>query len=224
MRNVQLLIFDLEGTLLRPDDIVPEAIYGAIEETNEKFQSAVEYPEEETIWSWVGQPDFSVIKAIDPDLKKEPAEYMRLVMNKLMQELIEEGAGALYEGALDALKVLKVMGYRIAIICNYGRDYLITVLDYFNLYDYVDFSVCMEDVGHTDARDMIEDVLNNQQILPSETVFIGDRRSDIMIARELDIGGVGCEWGLGSAQELEDADRTVASPYDWVELFNPSVE
>src|SRR5262249_7170283 len=131
VRNARLLIFDLEGTLLWPEDMILEAVYGAIEETNKKFGLDIGYPEEQQVREWVGQPDFRIVEAIDPSIPMEPAAYLRRVMNERMRESIEAGSVSLYGGARDALKALKSMGHQIAIACNYGRDYLIAVLDYF---------------------------------------------------------------------------------------------
>ncbi|MBI1746239.1 MAG: HAD family hydrolase [Acidobacteria bacterium] len=219
MRDAQLLIFDLEGTLLRPNDMILESIYGAIETINNQYDLGIDYPDEKQVKNLIGQPDFQIVKSLDPNIDPEPADGLRTVMNDLMREMIEEGSADLYDGAREALQALKSMGHQIAVTCNYGRAYLFSVLDYFDLYDFVDFSICIEDVGHAGSIWMLEDILENRLALPDESALIADRKIDFDAAHDVNMQAIGCEWGFGTADELREANATVSSLYELVEFF-----
>ncbi len=46
----------------------------------------------------------------------------------------------------------------------------------------------------------------------TRAVMVGDRSFDVIAARAHGIGVIGVTWGIGTAQELADADRLIAHP------------
>jgi len=57
--------------------------------------------------------------------------------------------------------------------------------------------------GKRDIIKLVLDTLNPELALTA--VMIGDRKHDILGARELGIYSIGVTWGYGSRRELEDA-------------------
>jgi phosphoglycolate phosphatase len=53
-----------------------------------------------------------------------------------------------------------------------------------------------------------------QQLGPTRAVMVGDRSFDILAARAHGLPSIGATWGIGTAEELQDAgaDRLIATP------------
>jgi phosphoglycolate phosphatase len=58
-----------------------------------------------------------------------------------------------------------------------------------------------------------------QQLGPTRAVMVGDRSFDILAARAHGLPSIGVTWGIGTAEELEDAgaDRLIATPKELAE-------
>jgi len=49
---------------------------------------------------------------------------------------------------------------------------------------------------------------------PTRAVMVGDRSFDVIAAHAHGLPAIGVTWGIGSAEELHDADRLIAAPYE----------
>lgn len=219
MKNIELIIFDLDGTLFKPDQVIVKAVYQAIESTSNQFGLDIKYPSREKIYASLGQLDYRFVDELDLNLNPEQADYLKSSIAEIEGKLVEQGIGRLYDGALETLKSLKDLGYQLAIASNLGREYLLALLDHFDLDQFIDFSVCIDDVGRAEKRDILEEIINNQEVLSSEVVFVADRESDFLAAKELDIKTIGCTWGFGRDEELRLADYRVSSFDALVKVF-----
>ena len=56
----------------------------------------------------------------------------------------------------------------------------------------------------SDTRTALKDVISILYITPENTVMVGDRKYDVLAAREFGIRTVGCAWGHAPAGELEE--------------------
>jgi phosphoglycolate phosphatase len=61
------------------------------------------------------------------------------------------------------------------------------------------------DGSYSDKTELLEHILENQGITPDNAVMIGDRRFDMIGAKNHGIRALGVLWGYGSAEELESA-------------------
>lgn len=219
MENIRLIIFDLDGTLFRPGEVAVEALYSALEETAREFQIDIRFPEEEEIYRSLGQLDYRFIESLNLNLNKEQAEHLLKTFGEIESMLIEEGEGELYEGAVAALQILKDSGYQLALASCLRRDYLLAIMDHFDLDRYIDFAVSIDDVGRGEETEILSEIIDNQGALPSETAYVADRETNFRAARQIGIIAVGCAWGFGEASELRQADYVVDSFSELVDLF-----
>ena len=74
--------------------------------------------------------------------------------------------------------------------------------------------------GGTKA-DVIRAALATLNATPEETAMVGDRRHDMIGAREVGATGVGALWGFGDEQELTEsgAAALAATPADLLRIF-----
>lgn len=219
MKGIKLAIFDLEGTLFDPGEEAVEGVYEAIDATAGQFGLDLRYPSESEAHRVLGEPDYPIIDRLGLGLTPEQAIFLRSKISEVQSELIGEGMGELREGALQALERLKAMGLRIVLASTGSRDYLLSIMDRFDLGDLVEFAICMDDIGFGEKLELIAEVLSNQGVLASEAAFIADTATDFEAARQAEITSIACSWGYGEEHELAEADRRVDSFEELVELF-----
>ncbi len=224
MKGIKLAIFDLEGTLFDPGDEAVEGVYEAIDATAGQFALDLHYPSEPEIYKLLGEPDYPRIEGLGLSLTPEQVVFLRAKISELQGELIAEGMGQLREGAIEAMERLRGLGMRIALASTASRNYLLSIMDRFDLGELVEFAICMDDIGLGEKLELLTEILSNQGVLASEAAFIADTSTDFEAARQVDITSIGCSWGYGEEHELAEADRRVDSFEELVELFEAQLD
>jgi phosphoglycolate phosphatase len=112
------------------------------------------------------------------------------------------------------------MGYLLAIQSSDDRDYLLAVIDYFELDRYIDISICSGDIGRREPELKLLEILEKEELLRSEAILISNRGIELDMARRLGVTAIGCLWGEGDESELQPADQLVESPAELVALLS----
>ena len=116
-----------------------------------------------------------------------------------------------YPGASDCLNTLKQNGFHLVIATSKMKRMAESVLNSFNLRTNFEVVGGRDDEGrlHTKA-DVIRDIIKelNLEKEKEHILMIGDRKYDIIGAREVGLDTVGVLFGYGSRKELEDAGAT----------------
>ncbi len=63
----QLVIFDLDGTLFDPTNVIIKALYQAIDSTEKQFGIDIKYPNRAEILKLVGEADSKFIEGLELD-------------------------------------------------------------------------------------------------------------------------------------------------------------
>jgi phosphoglycolate phosphatase-like HAD superfamily hydrolase len=127
--------------------------------------------------------------------------------------LIESDAGKIYPGIEEFLLNCLKADISIALGAEAGRDYLIAVLDRYQLDSTIQVALCAEEFGTGGSGEMILDIMRQTEVNPSETLVLGTRLHTFQAAHALDILTIGCAWGIHQHAGLAEADfqaRTVA--------------
>jgi len=104
-----------------------------------------------------------------------------------------------YNGAIEILKTLKEKGFYIAIVSNAPRNYIVKVLEYYDVY--INYLICYHDVlKHKPHPQGIYQVLDYFKISNTETVYIGDNNIDYYTAKNANIKFFGVPWGTFDKQ------------------------
>ena len=115
-----------------------------------------------------------------------------------------------YAGIPDVLAALKQAGKTLLVATSKPEIYTNRILEHFDLARYFDVVAgATMDETRNEKADIIAYAL--KQIAdadPSKIVMIGDRKFDILGARENGIDSIGVLYGYGSRAELEEAQAT----------------
>jgi AHBA synthesis associated protein len=205
----QLVVFDLDGTLIDSRKVMLEAFCTAFEETGGEGTAPVH-----EFLSLLGAPFPSILEALGL-----PSE-MDSVFRRLAGERIDQIT--LHEGAVDASRRLKDAGTPVALLTGKDRKRTQAILHYWGLKGLFDDLVCGDDplAGKPDPEGLLHlcEALGAE---PRSTIMIGDSALDITSGRRANAMTVGCLWGMGQFDELRSAgaDHLVADAVDLTTLL-----
>jgi phosphoglycolate phosphatase len=139
-------------------------------------------------------------------------EMTEIAVKKYREYFAEKGIfeNELYPGIIEMLKRVKAGGARTAMATSKVTEYAERIAVHFEIREYFDFICGSEWSGGRSAKkEIISDTLKLFCATPERAVMFGDRKYDIIGAREAGIDGIGVSWGFGSIEELKEAGATV---------------
>ncbi|MCX7710480.1 MAG: HAD family hydrolase [Clostridia bacterium] len=213
MKNYEVILFDLDGTLTDSKPGITKSVqyalnkFGIIENDLEKLEHFVGPPLKDSFMHSYGFSEEKALTAV---------RYYR-------EYFAEKGMfdNSVYPGIENLLKVLKEKGKRIAVATSKPTVYSISILEHFGLYGYFDMVVGSNLDGTRTAKSEVIDcaLLEYRAYNKSQVVMVGDRMHDILGAKENGIDSVAVFYGYGTEKEISNCcpTYTVGSVQ---ELFN----
>lgn len=211
MKDIKLLIFDLDGTLFKTETVDIRAINDALVKNGYRVKS---YDE--------------ILNVIGLTLK----DVCRVLINKVDEDVINQFSrdiiafeqtyireyGELYEGVLDCLNALKEKGYTLCICSNGNKEYVLGITNKFELFNIFD-DICYSRDGISKTQAV--GILKHQYKVDS-FIMVGDRTSDIE-ATLLNGGiSIGVSYGFGKdeillanyvADNIQEVEKIIMSIY-----------
>ena len=201
--SYSICLFDLDGTLTDPKLGITKSFQYAL-------SSFGIYEELDSLTKFIGPPlresfrDF--YRFSDSDTEK--------AVTKFREYFAEAGLfeNAVYPDTIKTLQKLKKHGKTLVVATSKVKAYANRILEHFNIDGYFTFVSGDEMDGSltkNGKRDIIRiplDILDPKR--ETSAVMIGDRKHDIIGARENEIDSIGNTWGYGSRNELEAAGAT----------------
>jgi len=205
MTAKQLIIFDMDGTLVNSSITIANAINYV------RKNLGFEPMDEEHILRLVNDhtinpaQTFYHAKAFDADHEKWFSEYYT---KNHESELV------LYKGIKELLISLKEQGKSLAVATNAYRGSTIESLTHLEVYDLFDGIACYDDVLQGKPHpDMLYKILDELNFTEKEAVFIGDGPRDEMAAKEAKMDYIMVEWGftehVDAVQSVETLHRII---------------
>ena len=190
------ILFDLDGTVVDSGlGITNSVIY-----TLKKY--GFEIPPREELYKFIGPPlakSFSDHCGLTPEGGQEAVEVYR-------EYYREKGVfeNTVYEGFEEMLKALKEAGARIFLATSKPEIFAKKILEHSGLDVWFDGVGGSElDGSRVDKGEVIEYVMKNYNI--TDGFMVGDRKFDILGAKEKGLKGVGVLYGYGTREEIEEA-------------------
>lgn len=206
-RDAHLVCFDNDGTLFASHEVANPAIQGEYVRFCAEMGRPHPAPTDEEICRLTGLPGLEFFQALLPPPLKEHAQVFR---DRCLVEEVRHvlAAGRLFDGVKELLEDLRAAGRRLALVTNAGDRYIGAVAERCGYGALLDAIYHHGKAGLLSKRAMIEAALADHG---GPAVMIGDRRSDLIGAREASVPFVGCLFGFGDPGELEGAEHLVRS-------------
>ena len=209
MRKKYILL-DLDGTLTDSSEDITKSVQYALE------KMGITENDMAVLKRYIGPPlneSFTRFHGLsDEDSLKAVAYYRERYADTGLYE------NKLFDGIKEFLAGLKKEGYIVALATCKPEIYVPTILKHFDIEQYFDVAVGSELEGgkrrHKD--DVIEEVIS--QIIKlkdipatdiydvkADAIMIGDRKDDVLGAKDAGIESIGLRYGFAEADELENA-------------------
>ena len=197
-----LCLFDLDGTIIDPKEGITKSLKYALDHFGIQIASLDE------LEKFIGPPLRDVFSK---HFNFSPDETERAV-EKYREYFSETGIykNTVYPGIIQLLKQLKHNKAVLAIATSKPTVFAEKIAGHFGFSNYFDIIAGSElDGTRSRKSEVINYVLN--VLDPKRTkssVMIGDRKYDIIGAKEAGIDSIGITWGYGPPEELSDAHAT----------------
>lgn len=202
MKNYQVIVFDLDGTLTDPGVGITNSVAYALK----KYKIEVEDKTE--LYKFIGSPlldSFEHYYGFSREEAKIAVEYYREYYRDrgIFENLV-------YDGIKILLETLKNAGRTLLVATSKPEIFAQQILDYFELSKYFTYIAGSNlDGTRTKKDEVILYALETNQISDRSTIImIGDREHDIIGARKVGIDSLGVLFGYGNYKELAQAGAT----------------
>ena len=199
----KLCLFDLDGTLIDPHTSITKGMQHALTFVGIKIE------DRNKLNCFIGPP---IRDSLQQFYNFTNSEEIELVVNKYLEYFEEKGLyeNTLYPGIIDMLNRLKDAGLTLTIATSKPMVNAIKIAKHLKFDQYFDIIAgCELDGTRSRKKEVIDYVLSNDTYKKQVSVMIGDRKYDIIGAREVDIASIGVTWGYGSREELKKEKPTL---------------
>lgn len=206
----EYLLFDLDGTLTDPKEGITKSVQYALR------AFGIETEDLDLLCRFIGPPlkdEFMEYYGFDEEDAKQAVSVFREYFED--KGLYENMA---YDGIGDVLASLRQKGKKLYVASSKPEIFVRKILKHFNLDVFFTF-MGGADLEETRVKkaDVIRYVLEENRITDlDQVVMIGDRKHDILGAKETGIASIGVLYGYGSREELMEAgaDGLAETIYD----------
>ena len=195
----QYILFDLDGTLTNSELGITTCVQHALK------RFGIEVDDRSKLRPFIGPPlgeSFQVYYGLSEEESEQAIKYYRERFS--VKGLYEN---EVYEGVEKTLQTLKDSGKRLIIATSKPEEFTLVILEYFDLLKYFDFVAgATLDGSRGEKADVIRYALEKYGIEDkSEAIMIGDRKFDILGAKENGLASMGVLYGFGDKEELTEA-------------------
>ena len=196
--NIELVIFDLDGTLLNTLDDLADSTNLALAEFGYPPKSIAE------IKQYVGNGVAKLIERAIPNGKDNIHYNTCLKIFKIIYAQNMYNKTAPYNGIINLLIELKEKNYKIAVVSN-KFDLAVKELcqKYFpNLIDIAIGENEAAGINKKPAPDTVNLVLKQLELTPNQAIYVGDSDVDILTAKNSNMPCISVTWGFRDKEFL----------------------
>lgn len=206
----QLVIFDLDGTLLNTISDLGAAANFALEQCGFPTHPLSSYPR------FVGSGITKLLERVLPESSRTPQQievlrnYFKQYYGEHMMDLTEP-----YQGIPELLQQLTSKGIKVAVASNkYQAAVEVLVNHYFPEIPWSAIEGQKDDVPVKPDPSIVFEILSKVPTPKSDVLYVGDSGIDMETARRACVESAGVTWGFRSVAELKEnyADHIVETP------------
>ncbi|MDO4966075.1 MAG: HAD family hydrolase [Lachnospiraceae bacterium] len=215
MKRYELLIFDMDGTILDTLTDMTDSVNYVMDKLklpNHTYKQ---------VRGYVGNGARTLFeKAIGNIVDKDTVDEAVSIFREYYKNHCQDKT-APYDGIMDLLRDLKSKGYKLAVVSNKPDEAVKKLVDiYFD--NIFDFSLGeKEGTRKKPAPDMVSLCLDGLNESKEKTIYIGDSDVDYMTAKNSDLDVILVTWGFKDKDFLEkfDANYYVDKPSEIIDII-----
>lgn len=214
MKKENIILFDLDGTLIDSTDAIVSTFYHSFEVMNFDFKG-----DDESIKELIGYPLDIMYENLG--VPKERA-FDFVDAYKERYRVISKAQTLLLEDAVASLQLAKTFA-RLSVVTTKTGAYTIPLLEHMNIHTYFEHITGREHVQnpkpHPEPIFRTLDLMN-ANIHNANIWMIGDTKLDLIAATDANISSVGVLCGYGKESELKQYTKHItANALDAVKLI-----
>lgn len=203
MKDIALVIFDLDGTLINAYKAIYRSVNFTLRATGYQEQA------ERIIHRAVGWGDRNLLKPFvrEEDLDRALAIYRRHHARSLLS------GTRLFPGVRRLLSTLRKRNYRLAVASNRPTRFSLIVMRHCAIRGFFDMVLCGDKVkkGKPDPE-ILRTIMARLRVKPGHTVYVGDMFLDMQAARRAGAHPVAVTTGSSTRAELRRERPEVILP------------
>lgn len=213
-KNVKLLIFDLDGTLIDSQEDIISAVnktlsfFGREKSTSKEIRDSIG----SGIFNFVAK---RLLEKEECDLSLAHEFYKKSYQESMLEKT------SVYQGVIEVLEELG--SFPKVILTNKSNDYVLPILKEFALDKYfVKYYGKESFIKNKPDPFPILKIAEEFNILPEEIIIIGDSEIDILAGKKANARTIGVSYGYGDVNKIkqEGSDYIVHHPREILDLFN----
>lgn len=196
--RTEYIFMDLDGTISDPKEGITKAVAHALSYYGIRVENL------DMLEKFIGPPlmdSFQDFYGFSEERGREAVEKYREYFGR--QGLFEN---VLYDGMRELLSEAVSLGKKLVIATSKPEVYTEKILKYFDIEKYFLFAAGSTlDGSRSKKGDVIRYALDSLKIRADQAVMVGDRKHDVIGAKENGLYSIGVLYGYGDRKELETA-------------------
>ena len=190
--NKQLIIFDMDGTLINSGEVITNTINFVREHLG------LEKISKETMLKQLNNPDINSAEFFYGT--SEFTDEQTDLFTKYYDENCTKDI-SLYDGIYDLLEYLVSNNYILSVATNASEQFAIKMLKALNVYKFFSYVVGADMVDNPKPQpDMLTKTLEELKIEVNSAILVGDSLKDTRAAKAIDMDSVLVNWGFSEYQ------------------------
>lgn len=201
IKKPKLVLIDVDGTLV---DSVPDLAYCV-----DELMSRLELPKrgEDAVRQWVGNGVERLVKrALLNRLEGEPPVELFQQALPIFLELYSQNMAQrsrLYPGVSEGLSYLASAGFRLGCVTNKAQRFTIPLLQELGILEYFETVISGDDLPEKKPHPLpLLHAADTLGVTPSQSLMIGDSRSDVKAARAAGFQIVCMSYGYNHGEDI----------------------
>jgi phosphoglycolate phosphatase len=195
LENIDNILFDLDGTLTDPKEGIVNSILYALNKLGIHENNIDELD------TFIGPPlrdSFLKRYNLNDELADKAMLYYREYFS--VKGIYEN---KIYPGVKDLLESLSSRNYQLYVATSKPTVYSEEILKYFKIVSYFKAVIGSHlDNTRTDKTEIISYIISKYGLKASHSVMVGDRKHDIIGAKNNSMKAIGVTYGYGSLEEF----------------------
>ncbi len=201
MKNIQLVIFDFDGTLCDSQGIIVKTLQMA--------QAALGYSvsSDEDCASTIGLPLERCFIKLMPSLSQADAAICAKTYRQIFEENKKIAFPPLFPHVMETIEALHKQGIRMAIATSRVQVSLLKFVERYQMTPFMEICIGSDNVANPKpAPDPVLFILDKTGICADHTLVVGDMTFDILMGSRAGTHTCGVTYGNGTRQELIDCN------------------
>ncbi|MCI0504661.1 MAG: HAD-IA family hydrolase [Gammaproteobacteria bacterium] len=197
MQQIELVIFDWDGTLIDSQANIVQCLQWMINDLNLPHRT------ENQLSNIIGLGLYEALNDLFPDHDVRAYEQM---VDRYRYHFLSSDPSQPFPGAESVLSHLAGNDYLLAVATGKGRRGLDKALDSTGFRQWFHATRCADETRSKPHPQMLEEILEELGVEPQKAVMIGDTEYDLQMAKNAGVHAIGVSYGVHDTERLQQCE------------------